>query len=604
MTTPPLSTLQAMHNASALLHAGQFAQARTVLEAVLRADPRVVEAHRLLAGALLALGDRQGAERTLRNALAQYPHWAPLHVALGEMLIENGELDAAEDALRRGHAAGGNYPRAALSFSRLLLRRGRAEEALRVIAPLAGAANPIGDATIEYGRAQLALKNHDAAIVAFQRVAAAAPNDGMAAARLAGALLAAARFHEAHQWAQRAFALGIDQAEAWFIGGHAAAAEDRFDEAEAAFRKACAHDPEYADAQRELAQLIWMRSGDLARATALLDATLQARPESQVLLAIKASLHASAGDDAGALAMLQDAARRADAHPQLLLTASEAAQKVASPRAMEFAERALAKLPGDAVATAMLGNALLQAGRGAEAEQLAGRALTQRPHDQGLIALCATAQRLRGDESYREVHDYAGLVHTWTIDTPPGWDDLPSYLADLAASLRKLHALQTHPVHQSLRHGTQSMCNLLESQDAAIRAFFRAIDGPIRRHMQAIGSGSDPTRRRNTGNYRIQGIWSVQLRPNGYHTNHVHPEGWLSSACYIDLPAAIDSDDRQGWLKFGEPGVTTAPKLPPEHFVKPEPGLLALFPSHMWHGTVPFGGTGTRLTIAFDLVPA
>jgi hypothetical protein len=29
-----------------------------------------------------------------------------------------------------------------------------------------------------------------------------------------------------------------------------------------------------------------------------------------------------------------------------------------------------------------------------------------------------------------------------------------------------------------------------------------------------------------------------------------------------------------------------------------------LFPSYMWHGTVPFGGDTTRLTIAFDIVPA
>jgi hypothetical protein len=120
--------------------------------------------------------------------------------------------------------------------------------------------------------------------------------------------------------------------------------------------------------------------------------------------------------------------------------------------------------------------------------------------------------------------------------------------------------------------------------------------------MQAIGQGNDPTRRRNRGRYRIHGIWSVQLHANGYHTNHVHPEGWLSSACYIDLPPAIEHD-RQGWLKFGEPGVVTRPPLPPEHFVRPAPGLLALFPSHMWHGTVPFGGEGTRLTIAFDVVP-
>jgi hypothetical protein len=97
----------------------------------------------------------------------------------------------------------------------------------------------------------------------------------------------------------------------------------------------------------------------------------------------------------------------------------------------------------------------------------------------------------------------------------------------------------------------------------------------------------------------------VRLRPHGFHINHVHQLGWLSSACHIELPAAVEqSEDRQGWLKFGEPGVATQPALPPEHFVKPEPGRLVLFPSYMWHGTVPFEGDQDRLTVAFDVIPA
>jgi hypothetical protein len=101
-------------------------------------------------------------------------------------------------------------------------------------------------------------------------------------------------------------------------------------------------------------------------------------------------------------------------------------------------------------------------------------------------------------------------------------------------------------------------------------------------------------------------MWSVRLRPHGFHVNHYHPEGWISSACYLQLPPAVAHKGGEGWLKFGEPAFPTRPVLGPEYFVKPEPGLLALFPSYMWHGTVPFAGEPdeTRLTIAFDVVPA
>ena len=80
--------------------------------------------------------------------------------------------------------------------------------------------------------------------------------------------------------------------------------------------------------------------------------------------------------------------------------------------------------------------------------------------------------------------------------------------------------------------------------------------------------------------------------------------GWLSSAYYIDLPDGVgDEESRAGWLKFGEPGSPT-PGCGPDHFIRPEEGMLVLFPSYMWHGTVAFHEGGHRLTAAFDVVPA
>ena len=38
--------------------------------------------------------------------------------------------------------------------------------------------------------------------------------------------------------------------------------------------------------------------------------------------------------------------------------------------------------------------------------------------------------------------------------------------------------------------------------------------------------------------------------------------------------------------------------------VQPRAGRLVLFPSMFWHGTSPFQEPATRLTIAFDVMPA
>jgi hypothetical protein len=65
------------------------------------------------------------------------------------------------------------------------------------------------------------------------------------------------------------------------------------------------------------------------------------------------------------------------------------------------------------------------------------------------------------------------------------------------------------------------------------------------------------------------------------------------------------SHDRtdQGILSFGQPGIATHPALPAEFSVRPKAGMLVLFPSYFWHGTLPFSSPQARLTVAFDAVP-
>ena len=141
--------------------------------------------------------------------------------------------------------------------------------------------------------------------------------------------------------------------------------------------------------------------------------------------------------------------------------------------------------------------------------------------------------------------------------------------------------------------------------DPVLKDFFKMLDAPIKAYMDHIGrDATHPLLRRNTGRYRFNGAWSVKLSPHGHHVNHVHPKGWISSSYYVDLPDIIDSSEaREGWIKFGQPNLEGL-DLPAEKFVQPISGRLVLFPSYMWHGTIPFSGDQSRLTLPFDVVPA
>jgi hypothetical protein len=58
-----------------------------------------------------------------------------------------------------------------------------------------------------------------------------------------------------------------------------------------------------------------------------------------------------------------------------------------------------------------------------------------------------------------------------------------------------------------------------------------------------------------------------------------------------------------GCLQFGQPTEEYGVALAPRKIIDPVAGELVLFPSYIWHGTVPFHGPDTRLTLAFDVVP-
>ncbi|HWJ38338.1 MAG TPA: putative 2OG-Fe(II) oxygenase, partial [Sphingomicrobium sp.] len=57
-----------------------------------------------------------------------------------------------------------------------------------------------------------------------------------------------------------------------------------------------------------------------------------------------------------------------------------------------------------------------------------------------------------------------------------------------------------------------------------------------------------------------------------------------------------------GWFTLGEPQEELKIPLEQRRKIQHHAGHLVLFPSWMWHGTVPFS-KGERLTVAFDVSP-
>src|SRR5262249_48542424 len=157
------------------------------------------------------------------------------------------------------------------------------------------------------------------------------------------------------------------------------------------------------------------------------------------------------------------------------------------------------------------------------------------------------------------------------------------------AHLDALHTDRREPVDQSLRHGTQTPPSLLKSRNLLLGALRQRIEEAVGAYIGRMPQGDDhPFSRRRAG-FGFAGSWSSRLRAHGFHANHIHPGGWISSCYYVAVPdAAMDPAAQQGWIKFGEPSFQTPLRDPVRRTVQPVPGRLVLFPSYVWHGTIPF----------------
>jgi tetratricopeptide (TPR) repeat protein len=596
---------ESMRHISGLLQSGQYGAAHSQLEILVAANPDYVEGLRLLAGTKQVLGDFAQAELLLRRALEIDPVWAPTLTTLAELLLVAGRGTEAIPFLQRAIQGRPRYPRAALLLVRQYLDAGQPAAALETANAWCNGGNNDDELAALHVAAYTALGRQNEAVANYRRLVTSAPDNHTSAHALAAALIAANQTEEGERTVRQTLSRTAPTAALHHTHARSLIALERFEQAELALRECVRLEPHRADAHDSLAQLVWMRTGSISEATQVLSQALEKYQHDDALWATKAALLQGAGDARGAYACLAGRAARPQPPPALLIRTGLAALEFEPGIALGLAERAIRAQPNNPTARKLLCAAYLGVGEAAAAMIECANLLVAAPDDQYLIAMQTTALRLLNDPRYESFCDYGKMVLSQSLETPAGWSDLHTFLTDATARLNALHNPRGHRLlYQSLRQGTETTQDLSRSQDPVIQALFHAFAAPIARYRDHIGRGEDPLRRRNQGGSRFNGSWSVRLHSAGFHTSHVHPRGWISSACYIQLPDSMRAGNTaEGTLSFGAPGMITAPSLDAELSVRPELGQLVLFPSYFWHGTLPFHSAQPRLTVAFDVVP-
>lgn len=534
-----------------------------------------------------------------------------------------GRLEEARHGFAAALAAAPKDPFVANNFANLLRQMGAESEALRHYDHALALRPHYRDAAFNKALLLSAMGDPKGALTLLDRLTTAHPDDARAQSARGAALRQLGRHAEAAGAFDAALRAQPELASA--LKGRAQVALERGEEdAAARYRRAIAADPSDLGAVRGFAEALEAEGSE--EATAILEQVLAARPDWIEGHELLARIQAERGDADCTRQMREALARDSGNHP---LAVALAKTLTASGRWQE----ALAILPqSDQPDFAILRASLLcEAGDPAAALALIGQhGLTSpssaipeaRAHlrlgdaqaaalvleravaaDRSAIAawgLLELAWRLLGDPRSRWLSGQAGLFGTQDLALPG------AIVSELRTTLVRLHRTRAHPIGQSLRGGTQTRGALLLRAEPVLAQLRDALTAAVAAYVAALPPADEghPLLRHRDGMLAIGGSWSVRLTGSGFHVNHIHPEGVISSAFYVALPDDVAaSDDRAGWLELGRPPAELGLALEPLAVIEPRVGRLALFPSYLFHGTRPFAD-GERLTMAFDVVPA
>jgi tetratricopeptide (TPR) repeat protein len=518
---------------------GRIADAIARLRAALKAQPLMLEAQFNLAILLHQTGDLAGAEQNYRVVLARHPEFAP----------------------------------ALQGLSGALLAMERAEEATPYLHRLLKEATSPADAA-------------------------------MVESALGNALQLQGQLENALAHSRRALALKPDLA-----GLHAGQGEileqlGRSEEAIQLYRDRVSREPSDLAAHARLNTLLF-RLGREEEFLTSFDAALARQPRSGALQTAKADFLLLAGrlQDAEECFSLALAIEPQNAIAALGLANALTRRKQFGAAIAAF-EKARALSPNDTEILGRFTAALLQAREPARAEAMAARALSLRPHDQQALSLLSLAWRARGDSREEELSGYENFIRQFDLEPPEGFSSMASFNAELEDYLDRFQRDRREHLNQTLRGGTRAALRPFGAGHELAERLKLRIEEAVTRYIAELrGPDGHPFSGRRSGGFAFAGSWSSRITDCGYHLNHIHSGGWISSAYYVAVPEPSESDPKGGHLKFGEPPWDIGLRDPVRRTIQPVPGRLVLFPSYMWHGTIPFHGPQSRTTIAFDVLP-
>jgi uncharacterized protein (TIGR02466 family) len=155
-----------------------------------------------------------------------------------------------------------------------------------------------------------------------------------------------------------------------------------------------------------------------------------------------------------------------------------------------------------------------------------------------------------------------------------------------------------------LTAGMQSAGNLLKRPEPAFQKLAVLVKQKLAEYREHFAGEDCELIRSFPKNIDFSSSWFLKMKKGGNLSSHIHEEGWISGCVYLKLPKQKTHVTDAGF-EYGTDGDKYPRKHEnfPSHIVVQEVGDIVLFPSSLFHRTIPFNSDEERVCIAFDLKP-
>ena len=175
---------------------------------------------------------------------------------------------------------------------------------------------------------------------------------------------------------------------------------------------------------------------------------------------------------------------------------------------------------------------------------------------------------------------------------------------DLISSILEFHKSgESDPKSQPLlSNGKQSSGNIFLNQREDIQLLKKILENKVENYLKEFSTSNEGLIINWPKNFKIYG-WLVSISSGGKLSPHIHKEGWLSGSLYFKMP--LKKTKNEGNIVFSLDGANypTDGKKFDKKSVDVNKGDLVLFPSSLFHHTIPFKSNEERVTFAFDIIP-